>query len=109
MNEQDQGQGAGHALGQTIDALASRAQRAGEAISHAGDIIAETAQGFADSVRGRFGGNPAQISSPIPAETRVVRPTGKQHRKGTATWLAWREDRWVPIHRVAGIGWVWSE
>jgi hypothetical protein len=33
-----------------------------------------------------------------------VRP--KQH---ASTWLAWRDNRWVPVHRVKDIGWVWSK
>jgi hypothetical protein len=30
-------------------------------------------------------------------------------KKGSSLWLAWRGSRWVPVHRVKGTGWVWSE
>lgn len=47
---------------------------------------------------------PTQVGQPIPADVRPVRP--KQH---ASTWLAWRDNRWVPVHRVKDVGWVWSE
>ncbi len=47
---------------------------------------------------------PTQVGRPIPADVRPVRP--KRHE---STWLAWRDDRWVPIQRVKDVGWVWSE
>lgn len=37
-------------------------------------------------------------------ETRVIKPA-----KGGKTCFAWRYDRWVPVHREHGRGWVWSE
>jgi hypothetical protein len=44
------------------------------------------------------------VGQPIPVHDRPVRP--KRH---ASTWLAWRENRWVPVHRVKDVGWVWSE
>ena len=38
------------------------------------------------------------------SDVRPVRP--KQH---ASTWLAWRDNRWVSVHRVKDVGWVWSE
>ena len=46
----------------------------------------------------------AQVGQPIPTDVRPVRP--KRH---ATTWLAWRDNRWAPVHRVKGLGWVWSE
>lgn len=39
-----------------------------------------------------------------PNSAIVVKPA-----KCGKTFLAWRYDRWVPVHRERGRGWVWSE
>ena len=40
---------------------------------------------------------------PVPSGTRIVRPA-----KGSATFLAWRDGQWTPVHREQGVGWIWS-
>lgn len=40
---------------------------------------------------------------PVEAGTRIVKPA-----KGGKTFFGWRDDRWAPVHRVKGVGWVWS-
>ena len=40
----------------------------------------------------------------VPVGTIIVKPA-----KGGRTWLAWDHDHWAPVHRVADVGWVWSE
>ena len=47
---------------------------------------------------------PTQVGQPLPDDVRPVRP--KRH---DSTWLAWRDNRWVPVQRVKDVGWVWSE
>jgi len=40
----------------------------------------------------------------IPDDARIVKPA-----KSGDTWLAWHESRWIPVHRVANVGWVRSD
>jgi hypothetical protein len=47
---------------------------------------------------------PTHVGKPIPVDVRPVRPKGH-----ASPWLAWRDNRWVPVHRVKDVGWVWSE
>jgi hypothetical protein len=44
------------------------------------------------------------VGQPIPGGVRPIRP-----KQNDSTWLAWRDNRWVPVHRVKDVGWVWSE
>jgi hypothetical protein len=84
-----------------IDRVADAAERMGEA----GHAIADGVQdrvGHLTSLLHRE--EPTHVGQPIPGDIRPVRP--KRHG---STWLAWRADRWVPVHRVKDVGWVWSE
>jgi len=40
---------------------------------------------------------------PVEAGTRIVKPA-----RGGKTFFGWRDGCWVPVHRVQGVGWVWS-
>ncbi len=81
-----------------IDRVADAADRVGEA----GHAIVDGVQDRVEQLLQRE--EPTQVGQPIPADVRPVRP--KQH---ASTWLAWRDNRWVPVHRVKDVGWVWSE
>lgn len=84
-----------------IDHVAEAAERIGDA----GHAIVEGVQERVERVVSRFHHDePSIIGQPIPDDVRPVRP-----KKNSSTWLAWREDKWVPVHRVKGVGWVWSE
>lgn len=48
-------------------------------------------------------GQGALIGEPVPDEVQIVKPA-----KGYSTWYGWRDGRWAPVHRVKGVGWVWS-
>jgi hypothetical protein len=72
-----------------VDAVTSALHEAGHAATHLG---------------GRQP-SPAPDTGPdlVPSGTRIVRPG-----KGGATFLAWRDGQWTPVHREHGTGWVWS-
>lgn len=40
----------------------------------------------------------------VPPGTQIVKPA-----RGGKTFLAWRGNRWVPVHRRSGQRWFWSE
>jgi hypothetical protein len=40
----------------------------------------------------------------VPVGSQIVHPA-----KQTQTSLAWRDGRWMPVHRERGIGWVWGK
>jgi hypothetical protein len=44
------------------------------------------------------------VGQPVDPDTRIIKPP-----KNGKTFYGWRDDRWVPIHREHGAGWVWSE
>jgi hypothetical protein len=84
-----------------IDRVADAAERIGEA-SH---VVVEGVQDRVEQLASLWQReDPTQAAQPIPADVRPVRP-----KKHSGTWLAWRDDRWVPVHRVKDVGWVWSE
>ena len=84
-----------------IDRVSDAAERASEA-SHA---IVDGVQDRVEQLTSLLHREEAtQVEQPLPGDVRPVRP--KRHG---STWLAWRDDRWVPVHRVKDIGWVWSE
>jgi hypothetical protein len=84
-----------------IDRVADAAERIGEA----GHAIVEEFQDRVGQLASRLQHEePTQFGQPVPPELRPVRPKGHG-----STWLAWRDDRWVPVHRVKDVGWVWSE
>ena len=85
--------------------LIDRVSDAAEQIGEAGHAIVEEVQDRVEQLTSRWHReDPPQVGQPIPADVRPVRP--KQH---ASTWLAWRDNRWVPVHRVKDLGWVWSE
>src|SRR5215203_1288259 len=84
-----------------IDRVSDAAERVGEA----GHAIVEGVQDRVEQLTSLLHREePTQIGQPIPADVRPVRP--KQHG---STWLAWRNNRWVPVYRVKDVGWVWGE
>ena len=85
--------------------LIDRVVDAAGQIGEAGHAIVEGVQDRVEQLTSRSQReDPPQVGQPIPVDVRPVRP--KQH---ATTWLAWRDNRWVPVHRVKGLGWVWSE
>ena len=88
------------------------ADRLIEHVSDAAERVGEAAHAIAEGVQVRVEQltsllqreEPTQVGQPLPADARPVRP--KRH---SSTWLAWRDNRWVPVHRVKDVGWVWSE
>jgi hypothetical protein len=87
--------------GRLIDRVSDAAVQIGEA----GHAIVEGVQDRVEQLTSRWHREDSpQVGQPIPVAVRPVRP--KQH---ASTWLAWRDNRWVPVHRVKDVGWVWSE
>ena len=85
--------------------LLDRVSDAAERVGDVGQAIVEGVQERVEQLTSRFHREePSYAGQPIPADIRPVRP-----KKGSSIWLAWRAGRWVPVHRVKGIGWVWSE
>ena len=86
---------------QLIDRVSEAAEQIGEA-SHA---IVEGVQDRVEQLTSRWHREePPQVGQPIPDDVRPIRP-----KDNASTWLAWRDNRWVPVHRVKDVGWVWSE
>ena len=89
-----------------IETVSEAAERVGDLGQTVIEGVQETIHEGVDRVTARF--RPAEAPSlagqPLPEDVRPVRP-----RKGTEMWLAWRKDRWVPVYREQGVGWVWSE
>ncbi len=98
-----------HAGGESPQSIAERLlDRVSDAAERVGDVGHAIVEGVHDRVEqltSRFHHEePTDVGQLIPADIRPVRP-----KKGSSMWLAWRGGRWVPVHRVKGIGWVWSE
>ena len=101
IDRSDNDESAQTIAGRLIDRVSGAAEQIGEA----GHAILEGAQDRVEQLTsGWHREDPSQVGQPIPVDVRPVRP--KQH---ASTWLAWRDHRWVPVHRVKDIGWVWSE
>jgi hypothetical protein len=84
-----------------IDRVTDVAERVGEA----GHAIVDEVQDRVEQLTSLLHREePTQVGQPIPGDVRPVRP--KRH---DSTWLAWRDNRWVPVQRVRDVGWVWSE
>jgi hypothetical protein len=85
--------------------LIDRVSDAAERIGDAGHAIVDGVQDRVEQVTSLLHREePTQVGQPIPADVRPVRP-----KKHASMWLAWRDNRWVPVHRVKDVGWVWSE
>ncbi len=85
--------------------LIDRVSDATERITDAGHAIVEGVQDRVEQLTSLLHREePTQAGQPIPTDVRPVRPKGH-----AASWLAWRDNRWVPVHRVKDVGWVWSE
>jgi hypothetical protein len=88
------------------------AERVIDRVADAAERIGDVGHGIVEGVQDRVEqltsllhrDEPTQVGQPIPADVRPVRPKGH-----ASTWLAWRDNRWVPVHRVKDVGWVWSE
>ena len=88
------------------------AERLIDRVSDAAEHLGEARHAIVEGVQDRVGQltsrwhheYPPQVGQPIPSGVRPVRP--KRH---ASTWQAWRDNRWVPVHRVKDLGWVWSE
>ena len=94
-------EGAQNVAERLIDRVSDATERVGEA----GHAVVEGVRDRVEQVASLLHREePTQVGQPIPADVRPVRP--KRHG---ATWLAWRSTRWVPVHRVKDVGWVWSE
>jgi hypothetical protein len=71
----------------------------------AGHTIADWVQDRVDQLTSLMHREEAtQVGQPAPVGIRPMRP--EQH---ASTWPTWSDNRWVPVHRVKGVGWVWSE
>ena len=100
-NHGDDDDGAQNIAGRLIDRVSDAADR----VSEAGHAIVEGVQDRVEQLTSLLHREePTQVGQPIPVDIRPVRP--KRHG---STWLAWRNNRWVPVHRVKDAGWVWSE
>jgi len=85
--------------------LLDRVSDAAERVARAGHAIVEGVQDRVEQLTSLLQREePTQVGKPLPDDVRPVRP--KRH---DSTWLAWREDRWVPVQRVKVVSWVWSE
>jgi hypothetical protein len=85
--------------------LIDRVSDAAERVSEAGHAIVDGVQDRVEQLTSLLHREePTQVGQPLPGDVRPVRP--KRHG---STWLAWRDNRWVPVHRVKDVGWVWSE
>src|SRR5215211_6654309 len=83
------------------------AERLIDRVSDAAEWVDEAGHAIVDRVQGRVQDRveqltsllhreePTQVGQPLPGDIRAVRP--KRHG---STWLAWRNNRWVPVHRV---------
>jgi len=81
----------GEELGRALDAITSSV---GQQIERRVDLVKQKLGGEDDTAD----------SGVIPGDARIVRPA-----KGGDSWLAWHESQWIPVHRVAHVGWVRSE
>ena len=92
--------------GQNIaERLRDRVSDAAERVGGAGHAIVGGVQDRVEQLTSLLHREePTQVGQPLPEDVRPVRP--KQHG---STWLAWRDDRWVPVQRVKDVGWIWSE
>ena len=91
--------------GSIADRLIEHVSDAAEQVGEAAHAIVEGVQDRVEQLTSRLQREElTQVGQPLPADFRPVRP--KRH---SATWLAWRDNRWVPVHRVKDVGWVWSE
>ena len=89
-----------------IETVSEAAERVGDLGQAVVEGVQETIHEGVDRVTARFRPEetPSLAGQPLPEGVRPVRP-----KKHSETWLAWREDRWVAVHREQGVGWVWSE
>src|SRR5215210_5421074 len=93
--------GAQNIAGRLIDRVSDAAER----MSDAGHAIVDGVQDRVEQLTSLLHREEStQVGQPIPADVRPVRP-----KKHASTWLAWRDNRWVPVHRIKDVGWVWSE
>ena len=85
--------------------LIDRVSDAAERVSEAGHAIVDGVQDRVEQLTSLLHREePTQVGRPLSVDVRPVRP--KRHG---STWLAWRDNRWVPVQRVKDVGWVWSE
>ena len=91
--------------GTVADRLLEHVSDAAERVGEAAHAIVEEVQDRVEQLTSRLQREePTQVGQLLPADVRSARP--KRH---SSVWLAWRDNRWVPVHRVKDVGWVWSE
>lgn len=78
-----------------------------ERVGAALETVTEALHGASEAAH-RLGArfSPAEPETPsslVPSGSVIVRP-----KRGSRTFLAWRDGRWAPVHREHGVGWVWS-
>ena len=94
-------EGAQNIAEQLIDRVSDAADR----IGRAGHAVVDGVQDRVEQLTSLLHRDePTRVGQPLPSDVRPVRP-----KRQSSTWLAWRDNRWVPVHRVKDVGWVWSE
>lgn len=77
----------------------------GRALGSITSTVGQEIERRVDLVKSKLGRDEESLDSGvIPGDARIVKPA-----KSGDTWLAWHESRWIPVHRVANVGWVRSE
>jgi hypothetical protein len=85
--------------------LIERVSDAAERIGEAGHVLVGEVQDRVEQLSSLLHREESPlVDQPIPGEVRPVQP-----KRYALTRLAWRDNRWVPVHRVKDVGWVWSE
>lgn len=95
------------AVSDRVEAVADRVTPVSDRVDHAVDAVTSALHQAGHAVSHR--GEPQRTLAPEPAPTLV--PSGTQiirPSKGSATFHAWRDGQWAPVHREEGSGWMWS-
>ncbi len=86
--------------GTIADRLIEHVSDAAERVGDAAHAIVEEVQDRVEQLTSLLQREePTQVGQPLPADIRPVRP-----KRSSSTWLAWRDNRWVPVHRVRHVG-----
>ncbi len=77
----------------------------GRALSSVSATVGQEIERRVDLVKSKLGkDDDAADSRVMPGDARIVKPA-----KRGDSWLAWHESHWIPVQRVANVGWVRSE
>lgn len=99
-----------HSLGDRVrhlvaDVVSDGGEELGRALGTISSAVGQEIERRVDLVKSKLGREEETADSGvIPGNARVVRPA-----KSGDTWLAWHESQWIPVHRVANVGWVRSD